>query len=349
MKRFALCLVLVSTVALGACRKGAEEQKAEAAPAAAPAAAATPAPQPPPPPKPMPAVIPEVVARVNGQDVTKTDFDRLIRNIELQNGGRPVPPERRDEILRAALDQLVTYTVLSQEVKARNISVPEGEIEKNLAQMKQQAGSDQAFKKALAERNMTEARLRADARTDLAINKIIEEEVAKAGEATDAEVKEFYEKNPDKFKQDEAVRASHILIRVDPKADEATRQKARAKAEDLARQAKAGADFAQLARDHSADGSAAQGGDLDFMVQGQTVKPFNDAIFSMQPNQISDVVETEFGYHVIKVTEKRAASQVPLERVSARVRQHLTEQKQRERYEAFIQELKAKARIEVLV
>ena len=80
---------------------------------------------------------------------------------------------------------------------------------------------------------MTLDKLRSDARVDMAINKMMEAEVASQPEATDAQVREFYDKNPDKFKQDETVRASHILMRVDPKADEATKKKARAKAGDL--------------------------------------------------------------------------------------------------------------------
>jgi len=309
----------------------------------------TPAAQPvPEPPKPMPAQLPDVLARVNGQDVTKTEFDRLVKNMEL-SAGQPVPAERRDEVLRKALDQLVTYTVLRQETTARNVAVTDADVEQNLQQMRQQFPDEKTFQQALSSRGMTVERLRSDARVDLAINKLMETEVASLPEATDAQVREFYDKNPDKFKQDEAVRASHILIRVDPKADAATKQKARTRAEGLAKEAKGGGDFAKLAKENSADGSAAQGGDLNFMQRGQTVAPFDKALFSMQPGQISDVVETEFGYHVIKVTEKRAASTVPFEQVSPRIRDFLTEQAKQERAQAFIEELKKKAKIEVLV
>ena len=348
MRRLVLSL-LTATLLVGssaACRKApAPEDSAAATPAPA-AVEATP--EPPPPPKPMPAELPQVLARVNGEEVTRTDFDRLVRNLEL-GAGQSIPADRRDEILRGALDQLITYTVLKQEVRARNISVPEGEVEASLQEMRKQFPDDKEFNKALSERGMTAERLRADARIDMAINKMVEDEVALQPEATDGQVREFYDKNPDKFRQDEAVRASHILIRADPKADAATRQKARARAEDLARQAKGGADFAELARKHSADGSAAAGGDLNYLMPGQTVAPFDRAVFSMEPGQISDVVETEFGFHVIKVTDKRAASIVPFEQVSPRIRAYLTEEARQERAQNFIESLKKKANIEVLV
>jgi peptidyl-prolyl cis-trans isomerase C len=344
--RRAFSFILVAALlvpAATACRKAEEAPEP-----AAPEAAATPPAAEPEPPKPMPAELPDVLARVNGEDVTKTELDRLIRNMEL-GAGQPVPAERRDEIYRGALDQLITYTVLRQEVRARKISVPEGEIEASIQEMQKQFPGDKEFRQALSDRGMTLDRLRADARIDMAINKMIEDEVAQEPEATDGQVRDFYDKNPEKFTQDEAVRASHILIRVEPTATDAEKQKARARAEDLAKQAKGGADFGDLARKHSADGSAAMGGDLNFLVPGQTVAPFDKAVFSMKPGEISDVVETEFGFHVIKVTEKRDASLVPFTQISPRIRAFLTDEAKQGRAQGFIEELKKKARIEVLV
>jgi peptidyl-prolyl cis-trans isomerase C len=339
---FMLVAALLAPAA-AACRKAEEAPEP-----AAPEAPAAPVPAEPEPPKPMPAELPDVLARVNGEDVTKAEFDRLLRNMEL-GAGQPVPAERRDEIYRGALDQLITYSVLRQEVRARKISVAEGEIEASIQEMQKQFPGDKEFKQALADRGMTLERLRADARVDMAINKMIEDEVAQEPEATDVQVRDFYDKNPEKFTQDEAVRASHILIRVEPKATDAEKQKARARAEDLAKQAKAGADFGDLARKHSADGSAAMGGDLNFLVPGQTVAPFDKAVFSMKPGEISDVVETEFGFHVIKVTEKRDASLVPFTQISPRIRAFLTDEAKQGRAQKFIEELKQKAKIEVLV
>jgi peptidyl-prolyl cis-trans isomerase C len=344
-----LLSVLAAAALVGslACRKppSAAEASGQAAGAAPQAPAAPVMPEPA---KPVPAELPDVLARVNGQPVTKTDFDRLIKNMEM-SAGQPVPAERRDEVFRKALDQLITYTTLSQEAKARSITVPDAEVDANLAEMKKQFPNDAEFQKALASRGMTPDKLRADAKVDMAINKLMETAVANLPEATDAQVREFYDKNPDKFKQDEAVRASHILIRLDPKADAATKKTARDKAEGLAKQAKGGADFAKLARENSADGSAANGGDLNFMSRGQTVANFDKALFSMEPGQISDVVETEFGYHIIKVTEKKAASTVPFEQVSPRIRDFLTEQNKQTKAQAFIEELKKKSKVEVLI
>ena len=133
MKKFLVIFVAVASLASGAaCRKAPAETKTAAA--AAPAAAAG-QPALPMPARPMPAQLPDVLARVNGQAVMKADFDRLVKNMEI-SAGQPIPAERRDDILRKALDQLVTYTVLSQETKSRNISVSDADIDGNLKQMR---------------------------------------------------------------------------------------------------------------------------------------------------------------------------------------------------------------------
>lgn len=343
--RNTLIPALVALAALLACSKNPAEQTASAqTPAGAPAQKPAEAPAPP---KPMPAELPEVLARVNGQPITKAEFDRLIKNVEAGRG--PIPADKRDEVLRAALDQLVTYSVLKQEAAARKLAVPEADVDAQVAQMQKQFPSEAEFTKALAARNATVEQLKADARVDMAINKMMEAELASTTAATDADAQDFYAKNPDKFKQAETVRASHILVKAAEKDDEATKTAARAKIDGVLKRAKAGEDFAALAKENSADGSAAQGGDLGFFPRGQMVPPFDQAAFALKPGEISDVVTTEFGYHIIKLTEKKEASLVPLDQVKPKVIEYLTNQKKQERVDSFINEAKKRAKIEVLV
>lgn len=294
----------------------------------------------------MPGQLPDVLARVNGEPVRKVDFDRLIRNIEIGNG--PIPAERRDEILRRALDELITYTVMAQEAKTQNVSVSDAEIEERVKQMRG-ASSEAEFQKALLARNTSIEQLRTDARVDLTLGKMMEAQMALAEAATEPEARQFYEKNPDKFKQGETVRASHILLKVGANTPEAARKLARARIDGLLKRAKAGEDFAALAREHSQDGSARQGGDLGYFERAQMVPPFAEAAFSLKPGAISGVVTTDFGYHIIKVTDKKGAATVPYEQVSNRIVEFLTAQKKQERAEQFIEAAKKRARIEVLV
>ena len=329
-------LVLLCSAA--ACKKNPAEQTAAAQ---TPAAA-----EPKAPPKPMPAELPDVVARVNGQPVTKIDFDRLVKNIEAGRG--PIPAEKRDEVLRAVLDQLITYSVLKQEAASRKLDVSDADVDAQVAEMQKRFPTEAEFSKALAARNTTVAQLKADAKIDMAINKMMEAEVTGVA-ATDADAQDFYAKNPDKFKQGEQARASHILVKADEKADEATKKAARAKIDGLLKRVKAGEDFAALAKDNSDDGSAAQGGDLGFFPRGQMVPPFDQAAFALRPGEISDVVTSQFGYHIIKLVEKKDAEMVPLEQVKPRVMEFLTQQKKQEKVDALIAEAKKRAKIEVLV
>jgi len=279
--------------------------------------------------------------------VRKSDFEMMVKDMELGQG--PIPAERRDEVLRGTLDRLITYTVLSQEAKTRKVTATDAEIDDRLKQMQSQFPNEEAFKKALGERNMTIERLRSDTRDNLVISKMMDAEVSTTPGASDAEAKDFYEKNPDKFKQGESLRASHILIRVDETADAATKQKAKARIDAILKKAKGGEDFAKLAKENSADGSAAQGGDLGFFPRGQMVPAFDEAAFALKPGQISDVVTTQFGYHIIKAVEHKDAATVPLAEVSEKVKQFLSNQKKQTKADEFITSLKQKSKIEVLI
>ena len=341
MNRRVLIALAVSSLPLAACQK-----TPAAEPAAAAEAPAAPKAQTPPPPQPMPAVLPEVLARVNGEPVTKIDFERLLKNMELNQG--PIPAPRRDEILRAALDQLITYQVMKQEAAARKVAVTDADLDSRVKQM-QGKMNDEQFTKALADRSTTAEQLRADARVDMMIDKMMEGELSSIAAATEPEAKAFYDQNPDKFKQGEAIRASHILVMVKSDADDPTKAKARAKIDDLLKRVKAGEDFSKLARENSDDGSKDQGGDLGFFSKGQMVPAFDQAAFALKPGEVSEVVTTQFGHHIIKLVERKDATVVPYDKVQPQILEFLSNQKKRERVNGFVEDAKKRAKIEVLV
>jgi peptidyl-prolyl cis-trans isomerase C len=332
--------LIVALVVCG-CSRTATEAATPAKAEASQTAAATP--------KPVPPELPDVLARVNGETVTKSDFDRAVQAVEARAGG-PIPPDQRDRVLRGVLDQLIGYKVLAQETKARNIAVPDAEIDARINQIRGQFPNEEAFTAMLAQRKLTLEQVKSDARQDMAISKMIEAEIAAKIAVKPEQVTDFYAKNPDQFKEGESVRASHILIAVPKGADAAAKAQARAKAEGVLKDVKAGKDFAALAKEHSADpGSAVQGGDLGFFQQGQMVGPFNDAAFSLAPGAISDVVETDFGLHIIKVVEKKPGRTIPLDDVKPQVEQYLQQMNRQEQTDAFVNGLRAKGKIEVLI
>jgi len=261
-----------------------------------------------------------------------------------------IPPERRDRVLRQLLDELVTHTLLEQEARTRGLAATETDIDAMVAGVRQRFATQQEFDDTLKERGMTLAGFRLDAARDISANKVIEAELSALPGPTDDEAKEFYTKNPDRFTEQETIRASHILIRLTPDADAAARAKAKATIDSLLEKAKAGQDFGALAKAFSEDsGTAPQGGDLNYFRRGMMVAAFNDAAFALQPGQISDVVATQYGYHLIKVTDRKPGRTMPFEEAAPRIKQFLGQQTKQQRHQAVIDALKKKAAIEILI
>ncbi|NOT27383.1 MAG: peptidylprolyl isomerase [Acidobacteria bacterium] len=297
---------------------------------------------------PVPAQLPEVVARVNGEAISKAELEAAVGEL-VARAGRPLPPEQRDSVFRGVLDDLIGLRLLKSEGAARKIVVPEAEIDARIAGLKSQFPSEAAFTQMLTARGMTLAKLRSEARDSMQVDTLLRSQL-KDATITPEQVTAFYNENPSDFQQGERVRASHILIGVPEGADPATKQLAFAKAAEVLGQVKAGGDFAALAKQHSSDpGSAPAGGDLGFFERGQMVGPFEQAAFSLAPSQTSEIVESPFGYHIIKVAEKQAARTVPIAEVRAQIQEFLQSQSRQQQAQAFVQSLRAKGKIEVLI
>ena len=280
---------------------------------------------------------------------TAPQFEKAIQGLEAQNGS-PVPADQRDRIYRGVLDQMIGYKLLVQESAARKLSVPEAELTARVAQIRSQFPTEEAFNQALAQQKLTVDQLKADARTEILVTNLLKAEVDPKVAVKPEQVNEFYQKNPDKFQQGERVRASHILISIPQGADAAAKAKAKAKAEGVLKDLKAGKDFATLAKANSDDpGSGAKGGDLDFFEKGQMVGPFDQAAFTLKPGETSELVETQFGYHIIKVTEKQASRTVPLADVREQIQQYLDNQNRQTVTETFVDSLKAKGKVEIFI
>jgi len=297
---------------------------------------------------PVPDVLPGVVARVNGYEVSDSELEQAIESVAAR-AGSPVPADQRDRVYRDILEQIIGYRLLVQEGEARDLGISDADVQARVDQIRAQFPTPDDFERMLESRELTLDELRADARRDAIVQRLLETEMASRVTVDDEAVNAFYRDNPDQFEQGESVRASHILVTA-PADDEATRAAAREKAADLLARIRAGADFATLAREHSNDpGSAANGGDLGFFQQGQMVGPFNDAAFSLEPGVVSELVETEYGFHIIKVAEKQPGRTISLDEVRPQLEQFLQERERQAQTDAFIDELRTRGAVEVLI
>ena len=345
-------------LAFAACSKSApaaasnETQDAPAsAPASAPsqAAPASPAAVAPAPVKPVAAQLPDVVARVNGEAINRADLEEAVTEVEAR-AGQPMPADQRDRVLRAVLDQLIGYRLLIQESATRKTAVTDAQVDARMDQIRSQFPSEEVFLQQLQERKTTLAELRANTRESMQITAMLQAELDAKTAVSAEQVNDFYVKNPSAFQQGERVKASHILIRVQANADAAEREKAREKAAGILADLKAGKDFAALAKQYSDDpGSGAQGGDLGFFQRGQMVPPFEQAAFALQVGQTSDLVTSDFGIHIIRVTDRQPGRTQPLEEVKTDIEEYLLGQNREAQTRLFVESLKTKGKVEIYI
>jgi peptidyl-prolyl cis-trans isomerase C len=174
----------------------------------------------------------------------------------------------------------------------------------------------------------------------------LQKEVLSKVTVSDKEAKAYYDKNVDLFKSPEQVKARHILIQVPKEASEDDKKKLKEKAEELNKQVKAGEDFAKLAEANSDDpGTKAKGGDLGFFSKGAMVPAFEQAAFSLKPGEVSGVVESDFGYHIIKVDEKKEAVVEPYDTIKDKVKQQALREKQEARVTEFVEKALKDAKV----
>ena len=356
MKR-TLTMLLVAPLALWSisCKK-AEVSKPAGTPiagATTPAAATTAppgVPGAPPALKPMPPQIPEVLARVNGEKIERWEFDNAVKRMEARAGG-PVPPDKRDEVLRGVLDQLVAYHLLSQESRTRKIPIADADVDARLAEIKKSFPTEEAFKQGIAAQGLTMDQLKSQAKTSLEVAKVIETAVNSKVAIQDPEIKAFYDGNLDRFKQGETVHAAHIAFGFPQNATAEQKAEARTNAAAVLKTLKAGGDFAMLAKANSQDqGTAQNGGDLGFFAKtGQMPPAFEEAAFKLKPGTTSGIVETPFGYHIIKVIERRGPRTAPFAEVQGQIKDFLTQGQREKMLEQFVESVKAKGKIEILV
>ena len=257
----------------------------------------------------------DAVATVDGEAITANELYQLMVSAVGQQ----------------ALDQLITEKLIDREAAKANIQVTDADINAELEEIKANFPDQATFEMQLQYMGLTEERFKQQLVPELKLRKLLEPQI----EVTDEEVQKYYEDNKaTKYETPDQIRASHILV------------KDKALAEQILAEIKGGADFAELAKQHGTDGTKDAGGDLGFFGKGEMVKPFEEAAFALEVGEVSGVVETEFGYHIIKLTDKKPASTTPFEEVEDEIKQTLLDQKLSERASTYVEELRDAAKIE---
>jgi foldase protein PrsA len=256
------------------------------------------------------------IASVNGQKITKAEFTAKLSAL----------PQAK-----AVLNQLVQADLVDQYAKDNNIQIPDADVTKKLDEIKARYPAGQ-FENAVKAQGLSETDVRNIIRQQL----IVERAVSKDINVTDADIKKYFDQNHATLDKPAQVHARHILV-----ADQKTADLVESKL-------KGGAKFEDLAKQYSVDpGSKDKGGDLGFFGKGQMVPAFEQAAFSLQPNQVSAPVKSPFGYHVIQVVEFKPAEKATLASSHDKIKELLTQQQEQLQIPLFLQTLRSKAKIEV--
>jgi peptidyl-prolyl cis-trans isomerase C len=292
--------------------------------------------------------LPDPVAVVEGVDIKKADLEKEFANA-LASAGKPaseLTKEQKQQGYRAILQDIIIDRLLRK--RSADLKVNEEEVEKNITQLKAQFPSEDKLKEELKKSGQTLDGVKENIRTSMRQQQWIEARIAGQADVSDADVKAFYDQHPEAFKQPEMVRASHILIMVpqDAKPEVVAAKKKQIEAA-AARVAK-GEDFNKVASEVSEDPSAKQnGGDLNFFAKGQMVPEFSDAAFKLEKGKVSEPVKTQYGFHIIKVTDKKDPQTVAFDEAKEKITGYLKEQKKRAAVNELIASVRAKADVKV--
>lgn len=291
-----------------------------------------------------------VAATINGTKVLEGKLQAAVNGYLRQQGsaaGASGQAENSREVRMKVLDVLIGQELLWQAAREAQLLASDAEVDAVLAQTRGRFDSETEFEIELQESGYTAETYREDTRRRLSARKWIEARVASGIAVDDAAVSRFYNDNRERFAGPPQLRARHILLKLDASASEAERENLRRRLAEIRQQAENGEDFASLAQTHSEDGSAARGGDLGFFGPGMMVPPFEQAAFALAPGEISDIVQTRFGLHLIQLVERKPGDIYAEAEVAGQIRNFLLRQRYETELDAAIERLRQQAEIEI--
>jgi foldase protein PrsA len=283
------------------------------------------------------------VAEVNGYVITKEEFNRSFElyrtTYESQYGtdiwNKDIDGKKFIDVVKEQVaEKLITDRLVLEDAEEEGIEVTDAEVDQEVKAIKDYFDDEKKYLDFLASQNLSEEEFTAQVRQDLVIGKY-RQRVVEPVTVSEEDIKKYYDENPKEFKND-TVKASHILL------------DARDEAEEVLAKAKAGEDFGALAAKYSVEqGAETTKGDLGEFGYGYMVEPFEKAAFALEEGEISDIVETQFGFHIIKVYEKTVVEPIPFEEARDDIEAMLTYYQQEEKYIEEVTKLREQADIKI--
>ena len=257
-------------------------------------------------------------AVVNDEIIPLEDLALSVDNLsnQFRSYGMELDSTRVDSLRGKVLEQMIGAELLYQESLRAGYELADEELEREIGSIVGQYHDEEMFHTALSMQGLTEETFRKQISRNLTIRNFVQGTIAEKIDIPSEERLRYYEEHPAEFRHEEQVAARHILIQAEESDPPESLEVDRARAESILASVKQGGDFAALARENSEGPSAPRGGELGFFARGQMVKPFEDAAFALQPGEVSDVVQTRFGFHIIQVYDRREAGTATCEEVA---------------------------------
>lgn len=284
-----------------------------------------------------------MVVTVNEEAITQSMVEEQAQREahNLVSQGR-IPPQQIQSILpqirEHAIEQLIVKALLSTEAEAKGVQASEEAIAAGVARVTASLPDDITLQEALTRQGMTQEQLETMIGEDLAIEQLLQASLPEASAPAEADVSAFYEANKDKMGKPETAHARHILLSKES-------DNAETAAKELQKTLAAGGDFAAAAEEHSTCPSGKQGGDLGSFERGRMVPEFEQAAFTQDIDAIGEVVETQFGYHIIQVLDRSDAAEPTLDDVREQIVTQLQGQQREQSFNGYVEELRERATI----
>ncbi len=289
-----------------------------------------------------------IVANVNGEIILLSDIRKqtlLLKNLK-ETGDAKIPDSALTE--EAILRKMIDEKIMAHHAKENNVTIKESEIDKAIERIKTENGfTGDVLTKLLEEDGMSMEQYREKLRDQMLIRRISGIEVGPVT-ISDEEVKNFYRKNKKIFTEHGKVRASHIVLLLPEDASAEKVSEVERKINSIMEKIRGGADFAEMARKYSQDGSAVNGGDLGWFVKGKMLPAFERVAFSMEKGEVSSPIRTRFGYHIIKVVDREEPKATLFKDVAEGIRRKISADASVLKRREWLERLRAQAYVEIL-
>lgn len=289
----------------------------------------------------------QAVAKVNGTVLSEADLEEVMaRLIPQVSFHRNLTTEKRAAYRSQAFEDMIDAELFYQAAKAKGMVVEKDAIKRAKEAAVNRVGGKKQFKAALKQAGISEKQFESKVEKRILVQMITEAEVTRKAAVTDEEVRANYDRNVESYMRPDARKIKHILISVPPEASVEERERRRRRAAEVLEKAGKGEDFSRLAWDYSDDAYKVKGGDLGIIHRGRLDSKIEEVVFKLKAGELSGIIETIYGYHIVLMEEVKEPEQLSFEDVSQGIRKKMTEKRLRERKEEFTAQLRANAVIE---